>query len=120
MIPFGGLSQFSGHFGGDRPSPLNRDTTVMLAKELITSESSGCKPSCFVSLTLRMVGSNFLTKVLNFVEMCSKHGIFSARFAQISGKLLKIIEFRNPSYYYHYWFTEFGPTKWRVLFFQKC
>ena len=28
MIPFSGLSQFSGHFGGDRPSPLNRDTTV--------------------------------------------------------------------------------------------
>ena len=29
MIPFSGLSRFSGHFGGDRPSPLNRDTTVI-------------------------------------------------------------------------------------------
>ena len=28
MIPFSGLSRFSGHFGGDEPSPLNRDTTV--------------------------------------------------------------------------------------------
>ena len=28
MIPFSGLSRFSGHFGGDGPSPLNRDTTV--------------------------------------------------------------------------------------------
>ena len=30
MIPFSGLSLFSGHFGGDGPSPLNRDTTVFL------------------------------------------------------------------------------------------
>ena len=30
MIPFSGLSRFSGHFGGDGPSPLNRDTTVCL------------------------------------------------------------------------------------------
>ena len=29
MIPFSGLSRFSGHFGGDGPSPLNRDTTVV-------------------------------------------------------------------------------------------
>ena len=29
MIPFSGLSRFSGHFGGDGPSPLNRDTTVL-------------------------------------------------------------------------------------------
>ena len=28
MILFSGLSRFSGHFGGDGPSPLNRDTTV--------------------------------------------------------------------------------------------
>ena len=28
-IPFSGLSRFSGHFGGDGPSPLNRDTTVL-------------------------------------------------------------------------------------------
>ena len=28
MIPFSGLSRFSGHFGCDGPSPLNRDTTV--------------------------------------------------------------------------------------------
>ena len=31
MIPFSGLSRFSGHFGGDGPSPLNRDTTVVLS-----------------------------------------------------------------------------------------
>ena len=30
MIPFSGLSRFSGHFGGDGPSPLNRDTTVII------------------------------------------------------------------------------------------
>ena len=30
MILFSGLSRFSGHFGGDGPSPLNRDTTVMI------------------------------------------------------------------------------------------
>ena len=30
MIPFSGLSRFSGHFGGDGPSPLNRDTTVVV------------------------------------------------------------------------------------------
>ena len=29
MIPFSGLSRFSGHFGSDGPSPLNRDTTVL-------------------------------------------------------------------------------------------
>ena len=29
MIPFSGLQRFSGHFGGDRPSPLNQDTTVL-------------------------------------------------------------------------------------------
>ena len=29
MIPFSGLSRFSGHLGGDGPSPLNWDTTVM-------------------------------------------------------------------------------------------
>ena len=29
MIPFSGLSQFSGHFYGDRLSPLNGDTTVL-------------------------------------------------------------------------------------------
>ena len=28
MIPFSGLSRFSGRFGGDGPGPLNRDTTV--------------------------------------------------------------------------------------------
>ena len=28
MIPFSVLSRFSGHFGGDGPSLLNRDTTV--------------------------------------------------------------------------------------------
>ena len=28
MIPFSGLSRFSGHFGADGQSPLNRDTTV--------------------------------------------------------------------------------------------
>ena len=28
MIPFSGLSRFSGHFVADGPSPLNRDTTV--------------------------------------------------------------------------------------------
>ena len=28
MIPFSGLSRFSGLFDGDGPSPLNRDTTV--------------------------------------------------------------------------------------------
>ena len=28
MIAYGGLSLCSGHFGGDRPSPLIRDTTV--------------------------------------------------------------------------------------------
>ena len=28
MIQFSGLSRFSGLFGGDWPSPLNRDTTV--------------------------------------------------------------------------------------------
>ena len=28
MIPFSGLSRFSGLFNGDGPSPLNRDTTV--------------------------------------------------------------------------------------------
>ena len=43
----------------DGPSPLNRDTTVMLAKELITSESSGCQHSCFVSKALQMVGINY-------------------------------------------------------------
>ena len=31
MIPFSGLSRFSGHFGGDEPSPLNRDTTVLVS-----------------------------------------------------------------------------------------
>ena len=30
MILFSGLSRFSGHFGGDGPSPLNRDTTVFV------------------------------------------------------------------------------------------
>ena len=30
MILFSGLSRFSGHFGGDIPSPLNRDTTVLI------------------------------------------------------------------------------------------
>ena len=30
MILFSGLSRFSGHFGGDGPNPLNRDTTVLL------------------------------------------------------------------------------------------
>ena len=29
MIPFSGLSRFSGLFGGDGPCPLNRDTTVV-------------------------------------------------------------------------------------------
>ena len=28
MIPFSGLSLFSGHFSGYEPSPLNRNTTV--------------------------------------------------------------------------------------------
>ena len=30
MIPFSGLSRFSGHFDGDEPSPQNRDTTVYI------------------------------------------------------------------------------------------
>ena len=30
MIPFSGLSRFSGHFGGDGPSPLDWDTTVFI------------------------------------------------------------------------------------------
>ena len=30
MIPFSGLSRFSGLFDGDGPSPLNRDTTVIV------------------------------------------------------------------------------------------
>ena len=30
MIPFSGLLRFSGLFVGDGPSPLNRDTTVLL------------------------------------------------------------------------------------------
>ena len=30
MILFTGLSRFSGLFGGDGPSPLNRDTTVFV------------------------------------------------------------------------------------------
>ena len=30
MIPFSGLSRFSGLFDGDGPSPLNRDTTVVM------------------------------------------------------------------------------------------
>ena len=34
MFPFSGLSRFSGHFGGDGPSPLNRDTTVVLLPHL--------------------------------------------------------------------------------------
>ena len=29
IILFSGLSRFSAHFGGDKPSPLNRDTTVV-------------------------------------------------------------------------------------------
>ena len=29
MIPFSGLSRFCGYFGGDGPSPLNWDTTVL-------------------------------------------------------------------------------------------
>ena len=29
MIPFSGLSRFSGHFGSEGPSPLNQDTTVV-------------------------------------------------------------------------------------------
>ena len=29
MIPFSGLSRFSGLFDGDGPSPQNRDTTVL-------------------------------------------------------------------------------------------
>ena len=42
MIPFSGLSRFSGLFDGDRPSPLNRDTTVVgfsrpnIGRELLT------------------------------------------------------------------------------------
>ena len=32
MIPFSGLSRFSGLFDGDGPSPLNRDTTVLTFK----------------------------------------------------------------------------------------
>ena len=39
MIPFSGLSRFSGHFGGDGPSPLNRDTTVVSWRfEITTSD----------------------------------------------------------------------------------
>ena len=34
MIPFSGLSRFSGYFGSDRPSPQNRDTTVFELEEL--------------------------------------------------------------------------------------
>ena len=37
MILFSGLSRFSGHFGGDGPSPLNRDTTVLFFADCITS-----------------------------------------------------------------------------------
>ena len=33
MNPFSGLSRFSGYFGGDRPSPLNWDTTVLTLME---------------------------------------------------------------------------------------
>ena len=32
MIPFSGLSRFSGLFDGDGPSPLNRDTTVLVLR----------------------------------------------------------------------------------------
>ena len=38
MIPFSGLSQFSGLFNVDGPSPLNRDTTVIVNE---TRESKG-------------------------------------------------------------------------------
>ena len=34
MILFTGLSRFSGHFYGDGPSPLNRDTAVLSANFL--------------------------------------------------------------------------------------
>ena len=37
MIPFSGLSRFSGLFDGDGPSPLNRDTTVLLMQENMTT-----------------------------------------------------------------------------------
>ena len=33
MILFSGLSRFSGHFGADGPSPLDRDTTVFTTKK---------------------------------------------------------------------------------------
>ena len=39
MIPFSGLSRFSGHFGGDGPSPLNRDTTVYRWQALLQLKS---------------------------------------------------------------------------------
>ena len=50
MILFTGLSRFSGHFGGDGPSPLNRDTTVFIK-----------------FLTILQYISRFLTKIALFL-----------------------------------------------------
>ena len=48
MIPFSGLSRFSGLFDGDGPSPLNRDTTVLLMGRMESGKHPsgiiGCPP----------------------------------------------------------------------------
>ena len=49
MIPFSGLSRFSGLFDGDEPSQLNRNTTVL--RILGFKEKQGnCAWVCFVFL----------------------------------------------------------------------
>ena len=44
MIPFSGLSRFSGLFDGDGPSPLNRDTTVYFCTLVKEKNIKNIKP----------------------------------------------------------------------------
>ena len=50
MIPFSGLSRFSGLFDGDGPSPLNRDTTVHILYGMLVLEYQECVVSMGRSL----------------------------------------------------------------------
>ena len=55
MVPFSGLSRFSGHFGCDGPSPLNRDTTVLLSE---AKQPLACGDILFVFASSRIEGIN--------------------------------------------------------------
>ena len=47
MILFSGLSRFSGHYGDDGPSPLNRDTTVLNLEDSTQKKDKISMNSCF-------------------------------------------------------------------------